>query len=115
MKKELMTIVLSLTALSLAAQNIDFDLPGKTTPGKDTEVNYESWAVPRAESDTKTFSNGVTITISAGEGATAVGSNWSKTDVETNGLRVIADEVLATNLEDGNLTPITDAPTSSTR
>ena len=112
MKKELMTIVLSLTALSLAAQNIDFDLPGKTTPGKDTEVNYESWAVPRAESDTKTFSNGVTITISAGEGATAVGSNWSKTDVETNGLRVIADEVLATNLEDGNLTPITDAPTS---
>ncbi|MBP5258210.1 MAG: hypothetical protein J6Z41_05665, partial [Prevotella sp.] len=96
----------------MTAQNIDFDLPGKTAPGKDTELNYISWAVPRAESDTKTFDNGVTITISAGGAASAVGSNWSKTDVETNGLRVIADEVLATNLEDGNLTQITDASTS---
>jgi hypothetical protein len=58
------------------------------------------------------FDNGVTITITAGGAASAVGSNWNKTDVETNGLRVIADEVLATNLVDGNLTPITDASTS---
>ena len=98
--------------VSLMAQNIDFDLPGKTAPGKDTEVNYISWAVPRATSDSKTFDNGVKITISAGGAASAVGSNWSKTDVETKGLRVIADEVLATNLEDGNLTEITDASTS---
>ena len=94
------------------AQNIDFDLPGKTAPGKDTEVNYISWAVPRAASDTKTFENGMTITISAGGAASAVGSNWSKTDVETNGLRIIADEVLATNLEGGNLTQITEGSTS---
>ncbi len=94
------------------AQNIDFDLPGKTAPGKDTEINYTSWAVPRATSDTKTFDNGVTITISAGGAASAVGSNWSKTDVENNGLRVIADEVVATNIEDGNMTQITDASTS---
>ena len=94
------------------AQNIDFDLPGKTAPGKDTEINYTSWAVPRATSDTKTFDNGVTITISAGGAASAVGSNWSKTDVETKGLRVIADEVVATNLEDGNMTQISDASTS---
>ena len=80
------------------AQNIDFDLPGKTAPGKDTEINYTSWAVPRATSDTKTFDNGVTITISAGGAASAVGSNWSKTDVETKGLRVIADEVVATGM-----------------
>ena len=112
MKKLLTTALMSLSALALTAQNIDFDLPGKTTPGKDTELNYTSWAVPRAASDTKTFDNGVTITISAGGAATAVGSNWSKTDVETNGLRIIADEVLATNLEDGNLTQITDASTS---
>ena len=96
----------------LPAQNIDFDLPGKTAPGKDTEINYISWAVPRAANDTKSFDNGMTITISAGGAASAVGSNWSKTDVETKGLRVIADEVLATNLDDGNLTPITDASTS---
>ena len=99
-------------AVGIHAQNIDFDLPGKTAPGKDTEVNYISWAVPRAESDTKTFENGMTITISAGGAAKDVGSNWNKTDVETNGLRIIADEVLATNLEGGNLTQITEGSTS---
>ena len=99
-------------ALTMAAQNIDFDLPGKTAPGKDTEINYTSWAVPRAANDTKTFDGGMTITVSAGGAASAVGSNWSKTDVETKGLRVIADEVLATNLVDGNLTQIADASTS---
>ena len=98
--------------MNATAQNIDFDLPGKTAPGKDTEINYISWAVPRATSDTKTFDNGMTIKISAGGAAKAVGSNWSKTDVETKGLRVIADEVLATNIVDGNLTNIDNAPTS---
>ena len=112
MKKLLLTVFNMLGAVGLTAQNIDFDLPGKTAPGKDTEVNYISWAVPRTESDTKSFDNGMTITITAGGAASAVGSNWSKTDVETNGLRMIADEVLATNLVDGNLTQITDASTS---
>ena len=107
-----MTAVLSLTVMASTAQNIDFDLPGKTAPGKDTEVNYISWAVPRAESDTKTFDGGMTITITAGGAASAVGSNWSKTDVETNGLRIIADEVLATNLDKGNMTQITEGSTS---
>ena len=100
--------------MNATAQNIDFDLPGKTAPGKDTEINYISWAVPRATSDTKTFDNGMTIKISAGGAAKDVGSNWSKTDVETKGLRVIADEVLATNIVDGNLTNIDNAPTSLT-
>ena len=108
----LMTAVLSLTVMASTAQNIDFDLPGKTAPGKDTEVNYISWAVPRAESDTKSFDGGMTITITAGGAASAVGSNWSKTDVETTGLRIIADEVLATNLDKGNMTQITEGSTS---
>ena len=86
MNKLLTTTVFLWCALALTAQNIDFDLPGKTTPGKDTEINYVSWAVPRARSDTKTFDNGMTITISAGGAASDVGSDWSKADVETNGL-----------------------------
>lgn len=49
----------TLLSVSLHAQNIDFDLPGKTTPGKDTEINYISWAVPRAHTDTKVFDNGM--------------------------------------------------------
>ena len=112
MNKLLTMAALLWCSLSLTAQNIDFDLPGKTTPGKDTEINYISWAVPRAASDTKTFDNGMTITITAGGAASDVGSDWSKADVESNGLRVIADEVLATNIVDGNLTQITDASTS---
>ena len=63
MKKLLLTVFNMLGAVGLTAQNIDFDLPGKTAPGKDTEVNYISWAVPRTESDTKSFDNGMTITI----------------------------------------------------
>ena len=98
--------------MNATAQNIDFDLPGKTAPGKDTEINYISWAVPRAKSDTKTFDNGMTIRISAGGAAKDVGSNWSKTDVETTGLRMIGDEVLATNIVNGNLTEIKDKSTS---
>ena len=113
MMKRGLTLVAALAiATGLMAQNIDFDLPGKTTPGKDTEINYTSWAVPRAASDTKTFDGGITITISAGGAAADVGSDWSKTDVETNGLRIIADEVLATNIVDGNLTQITEGSTS---
>ena len=107
-----MTTALALMAIGTTAQSIDFDLPGKTTPGKDTEINYISWAVPRAQSDTKTFDNGMTITITAGGAAADVGSSWNKTDVETNGLRVIADEVLATNIVGGNLTAITEGSTS---
>ena len=108
----LLTTALALMAMGTTAQSIDFDFPGKTAPGKDTEVNYISWAVPRTQSDTKTFENGMAITITAGGAASDIGSNWSKTDVETNGLRIIADEVLATNLEDGNLTQITEGSTS---
>ena len=108
----LLTASLTLMAIGTTAQSIDFDLPGKTAPGKDTEVNYISWAVPRAQSDTKIFDNGMTITITAGGAAADVGSNWNKADVETNGLRVIADEVLATNIVDGNLTQITEGSTS---
>jgi hypothetical protein len=112
MNKLMTMAALQMCSLALVAQNIDFDLPGKVTPGKDTEINYISWAVPRAHSDTKTFDNGMTITVSADGAASDVGSDWSKADVETNGLRVIADEVLATNIVDGNLTQITEGSTS---
>ena len=64
--KRLLPFIIGLCPVaSLLAQNIDFDLPGKTAPGKDTEINYTSWAVPRAESSTKSFDNGVQITNTA--------------------------------------------------
>lgn len=50
MRKLLVVAFISSMGFSAMAQNIDFDLPGKTAPGKDTEVNYESGPshVPRA-------------------------------------------------------------------
>jgi hypothetical protein len=69
MKTNLLLALSSMLLASTAmAQNIDFDLPGKTTPGKDTELNYISWAVPRATSDTKTFDNEADITDAANGG-----------------------------------------------
>ena len=112
MKKFILTTTAVAAALSAHAQMIDFDLPGKTTMGKDTELNYTSWAVPRATSDTKSFDNGVSITITAGGAASAVGSNWNKTYVESKGLRVIADEVVACNLVDGNMVKTTEGSSS---
>lgn len=112
MKKFILTTTAVAVALSAHAQMIDFDLPGKTTMGKDTELNYTSWAVPRATSDTKSFDNGVSITITAGGAASAVGSNWNKTYVESKGLRVIADEVVACNLVDGNMVKTTEGSSS---
>ncbi|WP_278989194.1 hypothetical protein [Segatella bryantii] len=112
MKKFILMTTAVAAALSAHAQMIDFDLPGKTTMGKDTELNYTSWAVPRATSDTKSFDNGVSITITAGGAASAVGSNWNKTYVESKGLRVIADEVVACNLVDGNMVKTTEGSSS---
>jgi len=112
MKKIILMTTAVAAALSAHAQMIDFDLPGKTTMGKDTELNYTSWAVPRASSDTKSFDNGVSITITAGGAASAVGSNWNKTYVESKGLRVIADEVVACNLVDGNMVKTTEGSSS---
>ena len=112
MKKIILMTTAVAAALSAHAQMIDFDLPGKTTMGKDTELNYTSWAVPRATSDTKSFDNGVSITITAGGAASAVGSNWNKTYVESKGLRVIADEVVACNLVDGNMVKTTEGSSS---
>lgn len=41
MRKLLLTAFIFSSVMLSMAQNIDFDLPGKTAPGKDTEVNYE--------------------------------------------------------------------------
>ena len=103
-----------LCSTTLLAQKIDFDFPGKENPDKHTEVGFTSWAVGRVASATKTFDNGVTITLTPGGAATSLGSNWSKLDVETNKLKLIGEEVLVTNLENGNLTVINDKPTSLT-
>lgn len=112
MKKSLILFAALLGSYPVVAQNIDFDLPGKTAVGKDTEIGYESWAVPRALTDTKTFGNGVTITVTSAGAASAVGSSWNKTTVESNGHRLIGDEVVACNLDNSNMIQVTSGSTS---
>ncbi|MBO6253260.1 MAG: hypothetical protein J6O49_06350, partial [Bacteroidaceae bacterium] len=91
MKRKLTIMLLLMMAcpMMLSAQRVDFDYPGKENPDKHTEVGFTSWAVGRQTTASKTFDNGVTITLSAGGSASALGSNWSKQDVETNQLRLI--------------------------
>ena len=114
MKNLLATTFLLCCTEMVTAQRIDFDFPGKENPDKHTEVGYTSWAVGRVPSANKTFENGVSITLTPGGAATSLGSNWSKVDVETNKLKLIGEEVLVTNLDNGNLTQITDKSTSLT-
>ncbi len=114
MKRILVTTFGLICTTTLLAQKIDFDFPGKTNPDKHTEVGFTSWAVGRVASASKTFDNGVTVTLTPGGAASSLGSNWSKQDVETTKLKLIGEHVLVTNLENGNLTVIKDQSTSLT-
>lgn len=108
--RRLLTIALCACATAVQAQNIDFDFPGRQT-SEVTESNYVSWPVPRVESDQKMLDNGVVLTVSGGEQASAVGSTWSKTQVQA-GLKLIGDGVMACNIEDGNMVKLTAGRTA---
>ena len=89
------------------AQNIDFDFPGRNT-SEVTEPNYIPWAVGRVESESKTFDNGMTLTVAGGDNASAVASTWSKQTIQ-GGFKLVGDGVIACNLEDGNYIKITES------
>ncbi|MBR1401836.1 MAG: hypothetical protein IJ562_09720 [Prevotella sp.] len=103
-------LLFTTVVLTATAQNIDFDFPGRQT-AEVTEPNYIPWPVPRIESESKTLDNGITITVSAAEGASAVGSTWNKQTVQS-GLKLVGDGILACNLEDGNIVKVNGEPTA---
>lgn len=96
--------------LTMTAQKIDFDFPNRNT-SEVTEPGYIPWPVNRCEMESKTFDNGMTITVSAGEGASAVASNWNKQTVQA-GMKLFGDGVYACILENGNAIRITSGPTA---
>ena len=110
MKKILALAAVMLCSIGSMAQSIDFDFPGRNTE-EVTEPNYVPWAVPRAETASKTLDNGMTLTLTGAEGATAVGSNWNKQTVQS-GMKLVGDGVLACNLEDGNLVKVSSGPSA---
>jgi hypothetical protein len=112
MKKLFLTIVTWLGAVGMMAQHIDFDMTGRNS-SEVTEPDYESWAVARVASDTKTLASGIKLTISASEGATALASNWNKNIVQQNS-KLLGDGVFACHLNDGNYIWITEGRTAIT-
>lgn len=109
MKKLFSATLLLAAALGGAAQNIDFDFPNRST-SEVTEPNYYPWPVGRVATDSRTFDNGMTITLSA-EGCDGLASNWNKTTVQS-GFKLFGDGVLAVNLVAGNMVKLTEGPTA---
>ena len=112
MKKLLTATAFLLVSMPLLSQHVDFDFPGRQS-SEVTEPDYTPWAVARVASDSKTFDNGVTLTIAASDGATALASNWNKNIVQQNS-KLLGDGVFACHLEDGNYVWITEGRTAIT-
>ncbi len=111
MKRLQTTIILLICCLmTTVAQNIDFDFPGRQS-SEVTETNYIAWPIGRVTSDSIKLSNGISITIKPGEGATALASNWSKNIVQQSS-KLLGDGVFACHLENGNYQWITEGKTA---
>ena len=110
MRKELLTAAFALWGLGTMAQNIDFDFPGRQS-SEVTEPNYVAWPVGRVASESKTLEGGMTITVSPGNDATSLASNWNKNIVQKNS-KLLGDGVFACHLEDGNYVWITEGSTA---
>ena len=110
-------LILATTAMHAGAQNIDFNMTGR----QDAEVNepdYTGWAVNQGSSESKTFDNGLTITIAATGKANTLRAQWHKNTCTAGkngqtGLRLLGDGVAAFIADASNNTPnLTDTPTS---
>ena len=111
MRRKLLTTACCLCALTMTAQSIDFDFPGRQS-AEVTDPEYTAWAVGRVTSEQKTLDNGVTITVAAAEGATGLASNWNKNLITQS--KLLGDGVFACHLEDGNYVWIKEGKTAIT-
>jgi len=112
--KRLQTLTTLLTScfLTIGAQKIDFDFPGRQS-SEVTETNHISWPIGRVPSESKVLPDGITITIAPAEGATSLASNWSKNIVQQSS-KLLGDGVFACHVVDGNYQWITEGKTAIT-
>ena len=116
MKRTIYTILLLICVVHLFAQRIDFNMTGRNEE-EVNEPNYVAWAVNMSASESKTFDNGVTVTLAATGAADVLRSQWNKNTCTQGkngitGLRLLGDGVVAFKLDDDNNTPnITNQPT----
>ena len=101
--KNLLTILLLLSTLSMTAQKIDFNKGGRPE-SEGLEEGYKPWVVNETTSATETF-DGVTITLScdpAYEGETVMSNYWKQG--VTNGAKLVGDAVIAYKDDHANIT-----------
>ena len=104
MKKQALIVAAILATLNMNAQQIDFDMSGRSTT-EVTAKEYTSWQVNQAPSDTKTI-GGLTIKVEASSNADVLRAQWSKNDIKkSETLKLTGDAVVAFINEDGN-TPV---------
>ena len=109
MKKLLLSIISISSALTMTAQNIDFNMSNR----QDAEVNepgYVSWVIDKVQSQTKTLDNGLEVTVAATGNSTTIQSQWNKNTCKQGqngqtGLRLMGDGAMAFILDDDNNTP----------
>jgi len=109
MSKLLNILGLLCFASSMLAQSIDFNMTGRSEE-EVNEPNYVAWPVNMVASESKTFDNGVTVTLAACGGADVLRAQWNKNTCTQGkngltGLRLLGDGVMAFKLDDDNNTP----------
>lgn len=100
MKKSFILLAVLASSITATAQNIDFDMSGRTTSEVTTD-GYNSWMVPQAADDSKT-AGGVTLKVEASRNANVLRSQWSKNDVKSMGLRLTGDGIASYVNDNGN-------------
>ena len=109
---KLLTSLLTLCAINVSAQKIDFNLTGKENSS--TEDGYTSWSFGRTTSaQTKTF-DGITVKVEAVKGngfaSNGCNCNWWKDGVNKYS-KLISDAVYPVILDsDNNYSPSTSSP-----
>lgn len=94
-------------ALFTMAQKIDFDITGKTSQA--LQEGFTEWVVPEGVSDTKTFEDGIQITVAAAQGSKPmdalnddeirhVKTEWWKDGITSgnDGARILGDALIIT-------------------
>lgn len=103
MRKLLLTTVLCACAMTMMAQKIDFNKPGRPA-SEGLEDGYTAWVVNETEEATETF-DGITITLSCDKdyaGETVMTNYWKQGVI--NGAKLVGDAVLAYKNDHGNIT-----------
>jgi len=119
MKKTFALSVLTLCAMTMTAQSIDFNMTGRNND-EVNEPGFVAWAVAQVPTEQKVLEGGITVTVAAGGGADILRSQWHKNTCTagkngTTGLRLLGDGVMAFKVDDDNNTPnLTDVATSIT-